>query len=43
MKIRKTTQWRGKVKHENIHFVVRLPCAMVFYATYILKNILKYG
>jgi hypothetical protein len=30
MKTRKTTQWKGKVKHENIHFLVRLPCAMFF-------------
>jgi hypothetical protein len=30
MKTRKTTQWKGKVKHENINFLVGLLCAIFF-------------
>jgi len=34
MKTRRKTQWKGKVKHENINFLVRLLCAILFYMEY---------
>jgi hypothetical protein len=34
MKTRKTTQWKGKVKHKNINFLGRLLCAILFFMEY---------
>jgi hypothetical protein len=37
MKIRKTTQWRKKVKNEKIQFFVRFLCVMVLMQHAFLK------
>jgi hypothetical protein len=46
MKTRKTTQWKRKVKHENINFLGRLLCAILFFMEYAFQkkslNMVKY-